>query len=136
MIDRFVIWTEAIEEIKEKPLLGHGFNKFLTDPTKTKPEYFEFAYNENNPHNSYLYIAHSSGLIGYISFWLTFGSILYLLKSRCSIIKSEWSSIAYGYLCGLFVAGIFDKTFFITQIVLLLSFLCGIAFGRGEEYSD
>lgn len=85
--DRFRLFHEALEGIKEKPIFGNGFNNFkyknINLYTKTKEIY-------NYPHNLLLEILYSSGFIGGL---FLIGIVLLILKrifligqSNCYII--------------------------------------------------
>jgi len=134
IVYRMVIWNQVIEEIKEKPLLGHGFDNFETDNQKTITVFREFATNETNPHNSYLMILHSSGIIGYSILWFVLGAALWMLKKSFLKNQNKWSIVSFSMLIGMMIAALADKTFFVTQICLEAWFLVGI--GISEEKED
>ena len=80
--DRIILWKETLVMIKDKPLLGHGVNSFMSNWSKYgvgktwgHPYY---------PHNCYLHMAAETGLIGLGMFiWI----IIMLFKSTIKFLK-------------------------------------------------
>ncbi len=68
--DRLYMWDRSIKIFLKRPVIGvgtGGIEKALKKYNLNDPEFFYFI----QPHNSYLYIASSYGIIGVISFiWL------------------------------------------------------------------
>lgn len=120
LIHRLSIWSQVIDQISEKPIFGHGFEKFLADPNKAAPEYIYYLQNQPNPHSGYLMILHASGIVGYFLLWTFYGSLLYLCLSRNRVAAANFVVIM--------IAALMDKTFFMTLPSLEHWFLVGWAF--------
>ncbi|GAG53557.1 unnamed protein product, partial [marine sediment metagenome] len=80
--DRIILWKETLVMIKDRPLLGHGVNSFMSNwsnygvgKTFGHPYY---------PHNCYLHMVAETGLIGLGMFmWI----VIMLFKSTVSFLK-------------------------------------------------
>lgn len=67
---RIAVWTEALELIKEKPILGHGVGDVSDQLTNRYQEkgFIKLAKKHLNSHNQYLQILIGSGIIGFLYF--------------------------------------------------------------------
>jgi len=61
---RSALWPELVEEIKKRPLLGHGANASETYVTATRP-------NMAHPHNDWLRLPYDYGVLGTFLFVVT-----------------------------------------------------------------
>ena len=95
---RVAIWSEAVEDISERPLFGYGIGNY---PLAVKPtaEYREPIY----AHNLFLDIASETGLVGAISFFLAFLVVfLRFLKRRAVLYSASAVSLAIAFGHSLF----------------------------------
>jgi O-antigen ligase len=94
--ERFLIWKNAVELIKEKPILGLG----VGDSTQ---KIKNVLIDKPNAHNQFLDILVESGFIGLILFLGMFIVIFYFFKSRDEIIFSIIVSFIF------FIAFLFES---------------------------
>lgn len=92
---RVAIWSEAVEDISERPFFGYGIGNY---PLAVKPtaEYREPIY----AHNLFLDIASETGLLGSVSFFLAFLLVFLKFLKRRSILYSASAvslAIAFGH---------------------------------------
>lgn len=95
---RVAIWSEAVEDISERPFFGYGIGNY---PLAVKPtaEYREPIY----AHNLFLDIASETGLVGAVSFFLVFLSVfLKFLKRRTVLYSASVVSLAIAFGHSLF----------------------------------
>lgn len=129
--DRLVIWSQAIAEIEERPVFGHGFERFHPNPSRVRPQYRHYLETQSNPHNGYLMIAHAAGLAGYAVLWVTMGGIFMQLWRA----RSQGDRLALANAAGLIalaLAALTDKSFFTTLPMLQFWFSAGLALPREE----
>ncbi len=106
---RWLIWSETVQMLRDRPLLGAGLAGFQValEPYHTK-EYIEiFLY----PHNIFLNFWSETGLAGLISFiWIVF----VLVKKLLSFIDRERMYVAgfLAYFTVIFVHGMVDVPYF------------------------
>jgi len=107
---RYIAWKNAIEGIKNKPIFGHGprFKLFDSSMKKTslfnKTHYFDIKLY---PHNLYLFIFYTLGIVGliaYIIFFLRFYSCLKIYNSTSDFLSGL---INLGKI--IFVVFLFDQ---------------------------
>lgn len=87
---RTTLWSFTLEKVMERPLLGYGyygieeFNKLL---------YYELKgmHNTGNPHNTYLTVLFSGGILLFAVFWL-------ILWKSCKYVNRNKRE-PNGYLC-------------------------------------
>ena len=89
---RLMAWQEALQGLRDKPVLGWGwgnyeiiFNKYFN------PQFLKYSFAEtvwDKPHNWVLEIADSAGLVGAISYLAIFATALYYLFRKCHSERS------------------------------------------------
>lgn len=124
---RLVIWNVIVPEIEERPWLGHGFDRFVADP-QDAPQFADWLRNQTNPHNGYLMILHAAGAVGALILVVAYGTMLGMLFfRRRESPDPALVAAAAAHLCGILVAALADKTFFVTLVMLQCWFLAGLA---------
>lgn len=123
IVHRLIVWSQVIEDIGERPLLGRGFDRYEPDLAAVAPEYRKYIENETNPHNGFLLAAHAGGLVGYAILCAVYSAAFFRLRRT----RSRWAQAAAGYLVALAVGSLTDKTFFTTLPTLQLWALVGLA---------
>ena len=118
---RLAIWNCAIEEIKEKPIFGHGLGDVQQSLMKNYEEKnFILARERNhNTHNQYLDILMSNGILGFIVFF-TFLMFLFLK----AIKERNW--LLLGIVCTFALACLTENILSRNQGVLFISFMISI----------
>ncbi len=132
---RFVFWDIAEEAIRERPLLGYGFENYQTiyqqhfDPIVFKPGY-KNEEGVTNPHNIVYDMALSGGVLGLFSylFLLAVTSWVFFDFAKNSENKEgRFMVIFSGTLIGYFIQNLF---IFDLPTSYLFYFLCiGLAMG-------
>jgi len=109
MLDtRDVVWRVAWEEIKEKPILGHGPRLRLIDehlrkiPGRHIPGHLILIY----PHNLYLYIWNTIGIVGLFAYFLFFTNVFLRLVRK--LHQEHDSDFAHGFIkLGMIILAVF-----------------------------
>lgn len=92
---RFDWWSNSLNLIAEKPIIGHGVGSFATAQqdlianTRVKPS--------DNPHNEYLLLAVQAGLIGFFLFIGLLGALFFKKKG----LKKEQSYLLQGIVVAM-----------------------------------
>ena len=82
---RTAIWPTVIDFIKERPLLGYGFQSFWEEGTVTKTTVMERAnFEAHNAHNSYFEMMLGIGAVG--SFFVWFGILRCIFQSSTALV--------------------------------------------------
>lgn len=124
---RLVIWNVIVPEIEERPWFGHGFDAFIADPADA-PKFADWLRNQTNPHNGYLMILHAAGAVGALILVVAYGTMLgMILSRRRTTADPVLVATAAAHLCGILVAALTDKTFFVTLVMLQCWFVAGLA---------
>lgn len=140
---RIEMWKIAVELFKEHPIVGIGkrnWEKVLTE-RKNNPQKWTFPSSIDvlgHPHNIYLQLLAETGIIGLFLFLAFWGNIVRLLIGRNSqMTKGSFESAfikgVLGGLGNLFISNMFDSFLNALWILLLLSFLVGIALGESKQ---
>ncbi|MFH2058459.1 MAG: O-antigen ligase family protein [Pseudomonadota bacterium] len=115
-LPRPFIYKEAIKIIIEHPVIGIGTGS-LTEPTKAK------GHLVNHPHNNFLYMGVSYGLIGMLScFWLFWN----MFKRSWRMRKTRTGYFIFSSCVVLFLGGLFDTQILNTGTLLFLSLSYGM----------
>ena len=118
---RLYIWEKSLEIVKENPIIGVGilgFKKYFVSPHED-PNSFVI----DHPHNSYLYMATSFGIIGLICFiWLVYVFIKKGWTYRKTPIGYAILSFAFVFLIG----SLTDSEIRSNAVLFMLSLLTGI----------
>jgi O-antigen ligase len=132
---RLVLWKLTLEEIGERPWLGHGFDRFKADPLRSPIRREGFMTDtETNPHNGYLAIVHAAGLAGYVVLWTAYGAAFFVVAPlRGRKQNLEWRTVAAANIVALLIAALSDKSFFITLSAIENWLLAGLAVGLPER---
>lgn len=100
--NRYILWKYGIEMIKERPLLGYGLDN-LWD------KYRSYGINEDRPHNEFIQIGASSGIIT-LSTYILFLVLIVIKGLKQDKINILLSITVIGYLGSSF----FGNTMFYT----------------------
>lgn len=130
------IWSKAMPDIAEKPILGHGYLSsryvWLTEQNR--------AAKAGHMHNGFLEVAYNNGAIGLLLIVVMHAvvvrNLFYSLRNLVSLRRRLWSEqigTAYPLVCGsialyvnILINGLFSATFggkAISPFVLFLSLL-------------
>ncbi len=141
---RIILWKETLIMIKDKPLLGHGVNSFMSNWSKYgvgkgvsgHPWY---------PHNCYLHMAAEIGLIGLGMFmWI----IIMLFKSTIKFlkkikVKSEedrfYQAVGLGLLGGItacLIHSFVDNNLYVVLLATFFWVLLGLVNAEKRIYED
>lgn len=118
--DRFFMWYQAVHIFLENPLIGVGTGGYQTEvQRRVSPDVPTIAH----PHNDFLYMAVSYGVIGIVAFFWLFGEI----------IKNAWRyrEVVTGYFVFvsalvILVSGLFNGQTIDAGMALLLSLIVGL----------
>lgn len=122
--DRDTIWGEGLDLVRERPLLGIGFNNYLATVKERGNKRQEYA------HNCYLQMAAETGLAGLLAFlWIPF-SVFREGRRQLSRIRDSFPHhFLLGLLTGLgafLLHSFFDTNFYSTQLSSLLWLTVGL----------
>jgi O-antigen ligase len=118
---RFVMWQEAWKIFKDKPLLGAGTAGFQVEANRNRP-----GFGFSHPHNSYLYIVSTYGILGII----IYGWLLAVTLKRAWIARTRLSGhTMLAFLSVILIGGLTDTTFISPASGILLGFVVGIPTG-------
>ncbi|MBI3321171.1 MAG: O-antigen ligase family protein [Candidatus Omnitrophica bacterium] len=134
--DRLAMWQAALGMIRDRPVLGHGVNTFMSN---------YLAYwvgGEQQPryaHNCYLQMAAETGIVGLAAFlWLLWSLMARLVRA---IRRARWEdrAVLLGFFAGLLAfivqSGV-DTNFYALRQVALFWVLAGLAVGLSVRVSD
>lgn len=139
-VNRFIAWDSASSALREKPLLGYGFNNYSYNYQKYfKSEIFakdnnpEFYFNQ--PHNVIWEFASNNGILGLTAYLLLLFSIFFSFywnkegeEKRIVFLKIA----LIGGLFGYFIQNLFG---FDTPVTYLMFFLfVGVALGLSQDF--
>jgi O-antigen ligase len=132
---RLILWQMTLEEIRERPWLGHGFDRFKADPAQSPIQREGFLTDtETNPHNGYLVVVHAAGMAGYAILWVAYGAVFLIVAPlRGQKRNIEWRTVAAANIIALLIAALSDKSFFITLSAIENWSLAGLAVGLPEK---
>jgi len=126
--ERLFLAKNALQLIKERPLLGVGLGNFI--PAQTMLSFSRGQYNFLQPvHNIYLLIATEAGLIGLGVFVV---ALLYLIK----VTRLKFPSFLSFALCAILFLGFFDHYWLtLKQNFFLAAVITGVIIGRKRDNS-
>lgn len=134
---RIVLWTAALEGIRDRPVLGHGYQAKRFDPYRervAKRENFNFFGSKFNVHNIYLQVAFYFGVIGLLGYLAIWGSIFWWNAGSIRLANPKknpfHSALAWGIaggLTGSMVEGFFENQFFDKEVQVNILMWMGIA---------
>ncbi len=112
---RFYITGQALDVMKKHPIIGIGTGS-LTEPTRAK------GHEVAHPHNNFLYMGVSFGIIGIISCaWLFWNMVSRSWPSR----ETPLGYFVFSTCLVLFLGGMFDTQILNTGTLLLLAITYG-----------
>jgi len=137
---RFLNWNIAVRAIAERPLLGWGWENYRTPANK----YFDPSINTysvyetriDKPHNTFLEVLVTTGIVGFVAFCGFLIALLYLV--RRSWRDGHMSSAGAIALSSFFVA-YFVQAFFAFEtvqslfVLLFVAWIIGAADVRSER---
>lgn len=97
------IWAEAISQIGQDPLFGHGYG------TPLRIKFEELAYAFHDPHNLWLAVLYDGGVVG-LAFWLTIYAVALRggWRHRHQVFPTIASAaVVYGLVAGMTEGGSF-----------------------------
>lgn len=115
------VWEYAIEAIKQKPVIGHGYNTFVYTPEIV------------TTHNEYLEILYKAGIAGLIIFLVILVIVIYKLFKNRKDSTAAWISVFLGAFMFMFILEQYAFSFFF--FILLFGWRCGglKAFKEAQE---
>ncbi|SEF54865.1 Membrane protein involved in the export of O-antigen and teichoic acid [Eubacterium ruminantium] len=81
LTNRIYVWDKAIKEIKEFPVLGHGYQTFRFNSVIV------------TTHNEFVEVLYKCGIIGLVIFLLIIGYSVYKLFKNKKEMTSQWISV-------------------------------------------
>lgn len=129
LADRWTMWQAAIGMIRDRPILGHGVNTFMS-------RYLDYwVGGERMPryaHNCYLQVAAETGILGAVAFLALLGLLFVRLLSGSHrgqpADRVLLAGLAGGLLAFALQAGI-DTNFYALRQAALFWILAGLALG-------
>lgn len=139
-INRIIAWDSASSSLREKPLLGSGFNNYSYNYQKYfKSEIFkkdnnpEFYFNQ--PHNVVWEFASNNGLLGLIAYLFLLFSIFFAFYKKRENEERRISLLKIALIGGLFGYFIQNLFGFDTPVTYMMFFLfVGVALGLCEDF--
>ena len=132
--DRWNMWQAALGMIRDRPILGHGVNTFMSN-------YLDYwVGGERQPryaHNCYLQVAAETGIVGLVTFVGLLGLIFArwlsaLRRGARSDDRLALAGFAAGLLAFVLQAGI-DTNFYSLRQAALFWILAGLATGLSDR---
>jgi O-antigen ligase len=125
---RWILWTEGVKYIFEKPLLGYG-------PENLGARYMLEGIEHDRPHNEFIQIAASLGipaLLFYIGALFRHFSIVVLNRNNLNITIITLNSIIFAYL----ISSMFGNTMFYTSPFYFMLLGMTVSNTKKWYYSD
>lgn len=99
---RLQIWTQAIQEVKEKPFLGYGVGTKLRYHVETKRKFYNtlLKWEVGHPHNLYLSTLVAVGFLGYI-FFLLLAMTAAIQGAFHAVVRAKFIPLAFLLFGGL-----------------------------------
>ena len=143
IMQRLILWKETLPMIKDRPLLGHGVNTFMSNWSNYGVgKAFGHPYY---PHNCYLHMAAEIGLIGLGMFiWV----IVMLFKSTIKFLKkmelkteedSFYQAVGIGLLGGItacLISSFVDNNLYVVLLATFFWVLLGLVNAEKRIYAD
>ena len=122
--DRNTIWSEGLQLVRERPLLGIGFNNYLQTVKQRVNKRQEYA------HNCYLQMAAETGIAGLLAFlWIPVSLFREGLRQLPRVRDRFPHHLLLGLLTGtgaFLLHSFFDTNFYSTQLSSLLWLAVGL----------
>ncbi len=117
-------YEAAIEAIKERPLLGHGYRNFGNESERIKKEH-DIAYPDfiSHAHNNYLELWADSGIFGLLAFLGFLWSWFFESWRRQDIV----GDITLSVIVALAVSGLFQCTIIDGENTFAIMFIYGLS---------
>lgn len=136
LASRMVIWQSAAKIISDYPIFGIGVGRFQGMYLSYQPffpPYLEWAVPE--PHNVFLAVYLSTGLLGLTGFFILIGRLVFLLwqsyKVRDKIGEDDTSpSLFFGLIALFLVYGVMDTPLFTTELAYVFCLWYSLALPR------
>jgi putative inorganic carbon (HCO3(-)) transporter len=131
--DRWAMWQAALGMMRDRPLLGHGINTFMSNYLRY------WVGGEQAPryaHNCYLQVAAETGVIGLISFLWLLGALFHLVVRGVRQAVGDDKALLIGLLGGLSAFAVHaavDTNFYSLRQAALFWVLGGVAVGMSER---
>ena len=99
---RLQIWTQAIEDVKEKLFLGYGVGAKLKYHVETKRKFYDtvLKWDVGHPHNLYLSTLVTVGFAGYV-FFLVLAMTSALQGAFHAVVRAKFIPLAFVLFGGL-----------------------------------
>lgn len=123
---RILLWKNGIEIFKEYPLFGIGVNAYKSFITPVMPENDIFL-PLAHAHNSFLMHLITFGVVGFITFCLFYGKIVFDLVKN--IFKSPYAFCGSAVMAGYFIEALTEYNTGLSMSSMQVLFLTGIMIG-------
>jgi O-antigen ligase len=125
---RYLWMISGINNIKNKPLLGHGvgsyYNKIESYISKNDINIDPLAIVSNNPHNEFISISSQIGLFGFLLFTMFFIS-LYKDSSK--------SFLTQGVFVTVLISSLFNSAFYDNILGIFLVVIIGVSYQSKKQ---
>lgn len=131
---RASLWKQAVQMIKDAPLIGHGINTY----TKIIHRYMTFSKGAYYPHNSYLHMIIETGLIGFLAFCAIVVS-WYRQLIKAMYKKKDILLVGIGIgVTSFLMHSFFDNDLYSLSLAVLfwMTLGLGVAAGRADAATD
>jgi len=124
-------WLDTIALAKEKPLLGHGYNNLATVKNQRQLVHAKSQHSASGSDSSLLTILASTGIIGFIPFFLFYlitfleAKKVYLTKQTKQLSRSTSLGVLGG-ISVLFIHSIFVNSLLYPPILLIFFVIWGV----------
>jgi len=136
------LWLATLELIKQKPLLGWGYNAtWVPTDTQTAAIWEEFGWRVPNAHSSYLDVALQLGLVG-LGLLLTIIAIAWHRAQACcrrGVLPLGWFSLLFivgALLFSISETGLGQNQNIYWLLLNVFSFSCGLSLASRGQYRD
>ncbi|MBO6145662.1 MAG: O-antigen ligase family protein [Bacilli bacterium] len=117
---RTLIWQKAINFIKEKPIIGYGYDNEIIGNSKNYMQLYNLSF-PNDTHNGVLYLLLSSGIIGFVTYMFLF---VKSLKCGLNIISLDKKYFyLFAYLISNLIRGITESCFHYTHMFVFIIYI-------------
>lgn len=136
--DRNTIWGEGMDLVRERPVLGIGFNNYLATAKERGHKRLEYA------HNCYLQMAAETGILGLLAFlWIPVNLFRESMGQLPQLRDRYPHHLMLGLMAGLaafLIHSFFDTNFYSTQLSSLMWLTIGLILAiprtEGEPHSS
>ena len=106
---RIQIWTEMLEKISRRPIMGWGIDQF-------RYSFSEGDFFARHPHNGVMQLIYSSGMWGVCAAVLM---LIAFIRAIGSKIDQPYQFAAIAYLVGMTTYGLYDGPFYFTYPIMI-----------------